>query len=1058
MKFRQYLESHIIDHWRDRYIDYEYLKTLISNEYKNAPPSLNQSFLDIHSLRNDNSPSLNLNLISEKITSIQKQQQQIIPLEENINSKNEIIEMETIINTRSPSSSPVLSPSKETNNNSLEPPPDINIDSTSSNSGVIGQKIGDDGNNSTYHQLNSTCTNTISTSNGSSENRQSSTLTSSSAPTDNSNTALVNGNDDDIEVYEDVDLDKNNNNNSQQDDYCFPDGELEKDKEKEIPMKPLGQTQFIKNELESISKSNSLKNTSSINYVSTPKSVKSINSGSVSPLTPSRTPRLIHQESKIETIIKVSACNNIVPPPPTTLTTTLEHEYDDTFEAEFKEEADKIDLFFVDRFKKFKSKSIELCNMIPFLMENKHLRTNRNINYVKNGFRDIYRFLIMLDSFRKVNIEGFNKLIIKYEKHNYIVTESCRKFLHHKQFYQQEKQMRKLIHQIKHIFARFFTGNDTKLAKQQMKAPNPGENKSVIFTIGILIGMCVILGILVVYTYVAYYPHDSPPLDSPLAWLLFRISLLPILLGTLFGLQTFVWDKTGINYIFIFQLKPEYTRSSLMYFKYGLMFIVLWLLCLYFYIDSSSDIGNFKHIPSISFPIIFILLSVSITVLPFPIFAHTTRFWVLKRIGKVMSAPFVAVKFSDFFMSVQLLSLGEFLFNIQSMVCVFNYNALNPDEIQFCTKSGFWAFPLLNALPYYWRIMQCVRRYYETKRFFPHMTSAIRSIFSLIALLLAYLAMSHTHDIVWTELKIIWFIVNVIGSFYKWYADLAVDWGFLLNRKTNSAWPLREKLVYKKFVRDSGGGFGDGDLKVYRPFYESTTGNGAVGPFEVKALKKLIQSEQEQPSMVVELQQQQQQLQYSSSSAQQCNDGEYSYYCGQGVYSVDYIDEYGNLLNGQIDGLYSSDIGWVQSYLNTFPANGSYTCYLRKGYVGQLLWWQPPKYNSYALAWTVVLLGLSFLFLVLTLISSICICHHNKLESKHCKTKHHQPHYHQKHGSYHGGYDQIPTSPPSYQYASTNPGTGPSLVVPQYQPQPYYQYNQGVPYLHGVPPSTQTVD
>eukprot|EP01133_Synstelium_polycarpum_P004239 gene4239-4946_t len=331
--------------------------------------------------------------------------------------------------------------------------------------------------------------------------------------------------------------------------------------------------------------------------------------------------------------------------PESSLKTDTRIDLENTFPMVFFSEVDKISQFYNERYKKFKSKSIELCNMIPFLKSHPHLRTSRNIKYVKEGFQDCYRLLVMLSSYRSLNKEGFDKLLFKYKRY---------------------------------IYARYFTGNDTKLAKAEMKKPLPGEHRANVFVVGGLIGICVMLIILSVYNYVYYFPQDNPPDYSPLAWLLFRITLLPIMLGTLFSLQTFVWERTGINYVFIFELKPEYARSSLRYLKFGLVFITFWLICLYFFIETSSKIMDSMVSPLV-FPIVFLCGTIAISVMPFPVFASETRFWVLKRIGKVISAPFIPVRFADFFMSVQLLSLGEFLFNIQSMICVFNYSTLKPD-------------------------------------------------------------------------------------------------------------------------------------------------------------------------------------------------------------------------------------------------------------------------------------------------------------------------------------------------------------------------------------------
>ncbi|KYQ89267.1 SPX domain-containing protein [Tieghemostelium lacteum] len=715
MKFREYLEANIINHWRDRYLDYEYLKSLLNTEIVNVPPppSLNHSTVDIHapsksqSIRSVNSKKLLKHLPIDNLLDEHKN-----ILSSPSNSDLYDLERNSVSTPKSPRlllNTPIQQPRHSNRNiptsptsHSISPPLQANHHQHHSRQTSATHDVG------SVSSMSSILTN----SNGHISTNQQQQLQQQQQHV---KTPLLSETSEDIEMDTlDISNEVQETPPHEQDKFSFS-----------IPIE-----KFFKDQK---------------NHV--------------------------HHSSEDEQFYKV-----------------------------YLSQIEKVNTFFTDRYKKFKSKSIELCNMIPFLNDNKHLRNQRNVNYLKKGFQDNFKFLTMLESYRQLNVLGFKKIMGKYEIIQYnTISQDCKRQLLNSNISRYEQQMEHLIQQIKNIYSRYFTGNDLKLANADLKGTSNGETKKsdrwIGFVIGILIGLCIVLGSIVIYNYIFYYPHNDPPIDSPLAWLLFRISLLPILLGLLFSLMTFIWNLSGINFVFIFEFKPDISRSPLKYFRVGMIFIFFWLCCLFFYIDTAGKKNNI--IPPIAFPIIFISVSILIAILPFPILQPGTRFWILKRIGRVVSAPFVPVRFADFFMSVQLLSLGEFLFNIQSMICVFNRSTLHPDEIHFCSQSAFFAFPILNALPYYWRVMQCFRRYYETRRFFPHITSAIRSIFSIVSLILSYVALRYSTEN-WSSLKAIWFCINIIGSFYKWYADLAVDWGFLLNRKSNPAWPLREKLVFKK--------------------------------------------------------------------------------------------------------------------------------------------------------------------------------------------------------------------------------------------------------------------
>jgi len=691
MKFRDQLQGNIVDHWRDKYIEYEYLKSL----------------LDYSGSNGNSSPLL-------------------------LNSSNDSL----------PIPSPSSSSSSPTQNNNNG---DIDLQSST------GSHCVEIPMNSSSSSVNSTNSNSDNSSNNhhNNNNYRNSTNSSSSSSSDNINSSTE-------QMLSSDEKHASSSTSSE-------------DEENTLKVSNKHHHHHHHHHHKNDKSTNTSTNSSTTTVTSPMKKVKLKKSFSI----------------KIEKFLKNKSDKQ-----------NFENE---TFPDAFLSQLDKVDHFFIDRFTKFKKKTVELCNMIQFLNTNSDLRTNRNINYVRQQFIYNSQNLTILLNYRKINMIGFEKLLSKFEKKNQILCIQLRTIYQNKTMITDKCSSEKHAEQVKSIFSRFFTGNNQKLANSQLheNLDREKDGKWLIFQIGLLMGLSIVLGSLVIYNYRFYYPHNSPPPDSALAWLLFRITLLPILLGTSFSIMTLFWEKAGINYEFIFEFKPDSSRSSIKYFRGGMMFIFFWLLCLYFYIDTSSYI---QRIPPISFPILFMLISLFVGIMPFPIFEKSTRFWILKRIGKVVSAPFVQVRFSDFFMSVQLLSLGEFLFNIQSMVCIFNKSGLDPSEAHFCSQSAFFAFPLLNALPYYWRVMQCFRRYYETKRFFPHITSAIRSIISIIVLILSYIALQTSESNNWNVIKLIWFNFNIIGSFYKWYADLAVDWGFLLNFKTNKAWPLREKLLYKKKI------------------------------------------------------------------------------------------------------------------------------------------------------------------------------------------------------------------------------------------------------------------
>ncbi|KAK5577086.1 hypothetical protein RB653_002024 [Dictyostelium firmibasis] len=701
MKFRDYLKDNKVSHWRDKYIDYEYLKNLIDNEYINAE-ILNSAIIDLP----------------------------ISPEEQiNINKENTNKDVNNTLN------------------NGVPPTTNIGITTLQDSSGEDDEEDEDENEN---------------------ENENGSGSGSGGGGSGGGGGGGVVGDDDDEIEMDDLGIDDNG------------DIVIKATAGGRVKVKK-GINKGVKR-LKKIAKNTNNRLSKMVSR--SPKNNKGLSSSG------ELEGDEMQLDGGISSQIEVIATNNM-----TTNTVFVPQE---TFQDAFIDQVNKVDTFFVDRYRKTKFKCIDLCNMIPFLSENEQLRTIRNIDYVKQGFHDNYHYLESLEAFKKLNLDGFKKVLDKYEKINPRIAKECRKYLDNTRLTSSNSPVRELSRRIKQIYARFFTGNDIKLANNQIRT-NKQVNQFQNYIIGFLIGASVILISQVIFKFYYYFPHETPPINSTMAWLLFRISALPIILGTLFALMTKLWEKAGINYVFIFELKPDIKRSSSRYLMYGMMFVTMWLIVFNVYVDSISNKTE-ESLTSrylLLIPLLFILGTIFVLFLPFKILAHRTRFWVLHKMSKVVQAPFVPVRFPDFFMSVQLLCLGEFLFNMQSIVCMFKFNDPTFVPSSICIKSRAVIFPILSVLPFYWRAMQCVRRFWETGQFFPHITSAIRSTFSIVTSILLWVANNYGNT-EWSWIKILWFVINVIGSFYKIYADFTVDWGLFLNYKTNKQWPLREKMVFKR--------------------------------------------------------------------------------------------------------------------------------------------------------------------------------------------------------------------------------------------------------------------
>jgi len=91
-------------------------------------------------------------------------------------------------------------------------------------------------------------------------------------------------------------------------------------------------------------------------------------------------------------------------------------------------------------------------------------------------------------------------------------------------------------------------------------------------------------------------------------------------------------------------------------------------------------------------------------------------------------APFYPVEFRDVFLGDIYCSLRYSFQNIELFFCVYANGWEEPEDCG-SSKSRLMAF--LSALPPMWRAIQCIRRYYDTRSFFPHLANCAKYLIFL---------------------------------------------------------------------------------------------------------------------------------------------------------------------------------------------------------------------------------------------------------------------------------------------------------------------------------------
>eukprot|EP00064_Thunnus_orientalis_P015875 superscaffoldBa00003032_g15936 len=175
---------------------------------------------------------------------------------------------------------------------------------------------------------------------------------------------------------------------------------------------------------------------------------------------------------------------------------------------------------------------------------------------------------------------------------------------------------------------------------------------------------------------------------------------------------------------------------------------------------------------------------------------------------RVFTAPFHRVEFADFWLADQLNSLVVVLMDMEYLICFYifelqwsNSKGLLPtikDSSDFvCHSYSYGLRAIIQCLPAWFRFIQCLRRYRDTKRAFPHLVNAGKYsttffVVTFAALYATHREQGHTDADMFFYLLIVF---STVSSLYTLIWDLRMDWG-LFDRGAGENTFLREEIVY----------------------------------------------------------------------------------------------------------------------------------------------------------------------------------------------------------------------------------------------------------------------
>ncbi|XP_039339334.1 xenotropic and polytropic retrovirus receptor 1 isoform X3 [Mauremys reevesii] len=399
---------------------------------------------------------------------------------------------------------------------------------------------------------------------------------------------------------------------------------------------------------------------------------------------------------------------------------------------------------------------------------------HRNIRDLKLAFSEFYLSLILLQNYQNLNFTGFRKILKKHDK----ILETPRgadwRVAHVEvaPFYTCKK-INQLISETETVVTNELEDGDRQKAMKRLRVPPLGAAQPApawtTFRVGLFCGIFIVLNITIILSGVFF-------IDGPKVWPLVRIyrgGFLLIEFLFLLGINTYGWRHAGVNHVLIFELNP---RSNL----------------------------SHQHLFEVN-PLILYGFMLLFLINPTKTLYYKSRFWLLKLLFRVFTAPFHKVGFADFWLADQLNSLAVILMDLEYMICFYSFELqwdnntglLAQADGEICYSYSYGVRAVVQCIPAWLRFIQCLRRYRDTKRAFPHLVNAGK--YSTTFFMVTFAALYSTHkDQNHSDTQVffyLWIVFCLISSCYTLIWDLKMDWG-LFDKNAGENTFLREEIVY----------------------------------------------------------------------------------------------------------------------------------------------------------------------------------------------------------------------------------------------------------------------
>lgn len=282
---------------------------------------------------------------------------------------------------------------------------------------------------------------------------------------------------------------------------------------------------------------------------------------------------------------------------------------------------------------------------------------------------------------------------------------------------------------------------------------------------------------------------------------IYRGASFVVLYIWLLAWNVYVWSNYHINYKLIFKFSHHYSKFNEI-MRRGACFATLFFIsfiCFIIHKEKNTQLyGLISWFGENNYPFIFWVPFFVYMLLPFKkYFNGEGRLYIYKIMRNIFFFSCFFVNFVINWSTDQLVSFVIFIKDFEYTVC-FYINQIFKSDVNNCSDRKLYWLPFVAAsIPLLLRMIQCVRSNLQNNRrtivllhpdtfnFLKYLSSFAAAFFSLL-----YSLEPNSVNL------ILWVVSAIFSTFYSYYWDLKMDWGFLQPKSKYRF--LRTQLSYPK--------------------------------------------------------------------------------------------------------------------------------------------------------------------------------------------------------------------------------------------------------------------